>query len=112
VNNSPAVELTILAGQHWGPTLLPTCGRCCCCLLACRWHAAAGLLLLLLPDEMGVSSLHVTFPTGDEWAALGALGFQQRRGIQYHWCAPHRIICTALQPTCVFILVLVVITHT
>jgi predicted N-acyltransferase len=45
------------------------------------------LLLLLLPDEMGVSSLHVTFPTGEEWAALGALGFQQRRGIQYHWCA-------------------------
>jgi predicted N-acyltransferase len=32
-----------------------------------------------------VSSLHVTFPTGEEWAALGSLGFQQRRGIQYHW---------------------------
>jgi hypothetical protein len=35
--------------------------------------------------ELGVSSLHVTFPTGEEWAALGSLGFQQRRGIQYHW---------------------------
>jgi predicted N-acyltransferase len=32
---------------------------------------------------LGVSSLHVTFPTGEEWAALGSLGFQQRRGIQY-----------------------------
>jgi hypothetical protein len=44
------------------------------------------LLLLLCADEMGVSSLHVTFPTGEEWAALGALGFQQRKGIQFHWC--------------------------
>lgn len=32
-----------------------------------------------------MSSLHVTFPTGEEWATLGSLGFQQRRGIQYHW---------------------------
>lgn len=32
-----------------------------------------------------MSSLHVTFPTGEEWSALGSLGFQQRRGIQYHW---------------------------
>ena len=37
------------------------------------------------PGELGVSSLHVTFPTGEEWAALGSMGFQQRRGIQYHW---------------------------
>eukprot|EP00775_Hariotina_reticulata_P008893 gene8893-9070_t len=41
--------------------------------------------LLTLTDELGISSLHVTFPTGEEWATLGALGFQQRRGIQYHW---------------------------
>lgn len=38
-----------------------------------------------LLGELGVSSLHITFPTGEEWAALGSLGFQQRRGIQYHW---------------------------
>jgi predicted N-acyltransferase len=52
--------------------------------------AAASMLLpllLLRADEMGVSSLHVTFPTGEEWAALGALGFQQRKGIQFHWWA-------------------------
>jgi hypothetical protein len=45
------------------------------------------------PEEMGVSSVHVTFPTGQEWAALGAAGFQQRRGIQYHFenrCAARR----------------------
>ncbi|KAF8061287.1 hypothetical protein HT031_004377 [Scenedesmus sp. PABB004] len=41
--------------------------------------------LVAITQEMGLSSLHVTFPTGAEAAALGALGFQQRRGIQYHW---------------------------
>lgn len=41
--------------------------------------------VFLHAGELGVSSLHVTFPTGEEWAALGSLGFQQRRGIQYHW---------------------------
>jgi len=32
-----------------------------------------------------VSSLHVTFPTRDEWERLGAAGFLQRAGQQYHW---------------------------
>lgn len=32
-----------------------------------------------------MSSLHVTFPTGAEWASLGTLGLMQRRGIQYFW---------------------------
>jgi len=32
-----------------------------------------------------VSSLHVTFPTQAEWEALGAAGFLQRAGQQYHW---------------------------
>ena len=32
-----------------------------------------------------VSSLHVTFPTRGEWEALGAAGFLQRSGQQYHW---------------------------
>ena len=32
-----------------------------------------------------VSSLHVTFPTQGEWEALGAAGFLQRAGQQYHW---------------------------
>lgn len=36
-------------------------------------------------DELEVSSLHMTFNTEDEWAALGQLGYQQRTGIQYHW---------------------------
>jgi hypothetical protein len=29
--------------------------------------------------------LHITFPRLDEWRALGAAGFLQRRGLQYHW---------------------------
>jgi len=32
-----------------------------------------------------VSSLHVTFPRRDEWERLGAAGFLQRQGQQFHW---------------------------
>ncbi len=32
-----------------------------------------------------VSSLHVTFPTEADWRALGAAGFLQRVGQQFHW---------------------------
>ena len=32
-----------------------------------------------------VSSLHVTFPTGDEWKKFGEAGFLQRLGQQFHW---------------------------
>ena len=32
-----------------------------------------------------VSSLHVTFPTSEEWEQLGAAGFLQRAGRQFHW---------------------------
>jgi len=32
-----------------------------------------------------VSSLHVTFPETAEWETLGAAGFLQRIGLQYHW---------------------------
>jgi predicted N-acyltransferase len=32
-----------------------------------------------------VSSLHVTFPTEREWQHLGAAGFLQRMGRQFHW---------------------------
>lgn len=32
-----------------------------------------------------VSSLHVTFPTGEEWEQLAAAGFLQRSGQQFHW---------------------------
>lgn len=32
-----------------------------------------------------VSSLHVTFPTQQDWKALSSHGFLQRMGMQYHW---------------------------
>ncbi|HKX11018.1 MAG TPA: GNAT family N-acetyltransferase [Stellaceae bacterium] len=32
-----------------------------------------------------VSSLHVTFPSQQDWQLLGAAGFLQRAGQQYHW---------------------------
>ena len=35
--------------------------------------------------RLGVSSVHVTFPTEAEWALLGAAGWVQRTGQQYHW---------------------------
>ena len=36
-------------------------------------------------DQLGLSSLHVTFCTADEAALLQEAGFLLRRGIQYHW---------------------------
>lgn len=36
-------------------------------------------------ERMGVSSVHVTFPTRAEWDLLGEAGWIQRRGRQFHW---------------------------
>jgi uncharacterized protein len=41
--------------------------------------------MVSLAERMGVSSLHVTFPTEAEWRRLGAHGFLLRLGQQYHW---------------------------
>ncbi|MEQ8228652.1 MAG: GNAT family N-acetyltransferase [Rhodospirillales bacterium] len=38
-----------------------------------------------LAGNLGVSSVHVTFPTESEWNALGGGGFLQRIGQQFHW---------------------------
>ncbi len=38
-----------------------------------------------LCERMDVSSLHVTFPTEDEFALMGESGFLQRTGVQFHW---------------------------
>lgn len=49
--------------------------------------ARAGLIegLKALTDQLGVSSLHVTFCTSGEAEAFRAAGLLERRGIQYHW---------------------------
>ena len=36
-------------------------------------------------ERAGVSSLHVTFTTEDDWRALAAAGFLQRSDRQFHW---------------------------
>ncbi|MCF3628946.1 GNAT family N-acetyltransferase [Thalassospiraceae bacterium LMO-SO8] len=38
-----------------------------------------------LAQNLGVSSLHVTFPTEAEWVAFGDAGYLQRIGQQFHW---------------------------
>ncbi|MEK9673120.1 MAG: GNAT family N-acetyltransferase [Rhodospirillaceae bacterium] len=38
-----------------------------------------------LAENLGVSSVHVTYPTEDEWRGLGVAGFLQRIGQQFHW---------------------------
>lgn len=38
-----------------------------------------------LREQTGVSSLHVTFPTHEEWLRLGEAGYLLREDCQYHW---------------------------
>lgn len=38
-----------------------------------------------LANRLDVSSLHVTFPTREEWGLAGQLGFLQRNDQQFHW---------------------------
>jgi predicted N-acyltransferase len=40
---------------------------------------------LTLCERYGASSLHVNFPTADEWRWMGEQGLAQREGQQYHW---------------------------
>lgn len=48
-------------------------------------RAAMAKTLSSIPEEMGVSSLHVTFNNNEEWELLSNHGFLKRAGIQYHW---------------------------
>jgi predicted N-acyltransferase len=48
----------------------------------------AALLLqagVMLADRVDASSLHLTFPTREEWQLAGTLGFLQRTDQQFHW---------------------------
>ena len=40
---------------------------------------------LALTERLGVSSLHVNFPTREDWDAMGAAGLLQRQDMQYVW---------------------------
>jgi predicted N-acyltransferase len=50
-----------------------------------RWVRALGEALLELCRNHELSSAHVCFCRPDEAAELGALGFEPRLGLQYHW---------------------------
>ncbi len=52
-----------------------------------RTETAALLLQagVMLADRLEASSLHVTFPTREEWELAGSLGFLQRTDQQFHW---------------------------
>ncbi|KAL2491083.1 Acyl-CoA N-acyltransferase [Abeliophyllum distichum] len=41
--------------------------------------------LMALTVKFQVSSLHITFPSANEWDKLKEKGFLQRIGMQYHW---------------------------
>jgi predicted N-acyltransferase len=41
--------------------------------------------LVSAAEQLGVSSLHVTFCREDEWHELSAAGLLKRQGLQYHW---------------------------
>ncbi|KAG1672600.1 hypothetical protein FOA52_002080 [Chlamydomonas sp. UWO 241] len=44
-----------------------------------------GRALIQIAKGSGISSVHVTFNSAEEWAALSELGYLQRTGIQFHW---------------------------
>jgi uncharacterized protein len=41
--------------------------------------------MVQLAERLGVSSVHVTFPTEAEWQGLGKAGYLLRLGRQFHW---------------------------
>lgn len=57
---------------------------------AAREQAAEALIagLVRTARKHAVSSLHVTFPTSEEWRRFGDQGFLQRLGLQYHFENP------------------------
>lgn len=46
---------------------------------------ALGQGLIQVAQSTGMSSVHVTFCTAEEWGVLAELGYIQRMGIQFHW---------------------------
>lgn len=82
------------AGGHYYPKLqcaVPFTPVTSNRLLTASGHDAAGARQLLIAavvkvaERLDVSSIHITFPTEPEWHDLGAAGFLQRTGEQFHW---------------------------
>jgi hypothetical protein len=81
------------AGLHYYPKLqvavpfTPVTGRR---LLVAPGQGEAARLALIAGlrawrEKAGASSIHITFPTRSEWETLGASGFLQRTGQQFHF---------------------------
>lgn len=79
----PKLQCAVPFTPVTGPRLMARPGRG---EAAARALLAAGMVELA--ERLGVSSLHVTFPTEPEAAALEASGFLRRLGYQYHWDNP------------------------
>ncbi|MBV9538126.1 MAG: N-acetyltransferase [Acidisphaera sp.] len=48
-------------------------------------HAALAGALVQACGELGLSSVHATFCTDEDWRACGDAGWLQRTGMQFHW---------------------------
>ena len=79
------------AGGTYYPKLRSRCRSPRCPARAC-WSGRVGRHgarpahgLVSAAEQLGVSSLHVTFCREDEWHELGAAGLLKRQGVQYHW---------------------------
>jgi uncharacterized protein len=75
----PKLQVAVPFTPVPGPRLLLTPGRDG----TARTTLAHGLVSAA--EQLGVSSLHVTFCREDEWHELGAAGLLKRQGVQYHW---------------------------
>ena len=76
----PKLQLAVPFTPVPGPRLMPRPGE--------GWEAREALLARGAPalaGQQGWSSAHITFLTEGEWQRLGAHGFLQRTGKQYHW---------------------------
>ena len=75
----PKLQVAVPFTPVPGPRLLVRPG------LGPEARAALARGLVSAAEELGVSSLHVTFCREPEWHSLGEAGLLKRQGVQYHW---------------------------
>jgi predicted N-acyltransferase len=76
----PKLQVSVPFTPATGPRLLTPAGP--------RSAAIRGALLTTcveVCDRLGASSLHITFPTEDEFQLMGEHELLQRTGMQFHW---------------------------
>jgi uncharacterized protein len=75
----PKLQVSVPFTPVPGPRLLVRLG------LGAWARATLAHGLVSAAEQLGVSSLHVTFCREDEWHELGRAGLLKRQGVQYHW---------------------------